>query len=72
MIDAEIYVRKLEPKVITKVSKMEKILWEKKLYKSKNPFSTYGCRSIKARDIEFETEKIIKTGKAEGILYEIE
>ena len=47
---------------------MEKILWEKKLYKSKNPFSTYGCRSIKARDIEFETEKIIKTGKAEGIL----
>ena len=72
IIDAEIYVRQLKPKTITNVSKMEKILWEKKLYKSKNPFSTDGCRSIKIRDIEFETEKIIKTGKAEGILYEIE
>ena len=71
IIDAEIYVRRLKPKTITNVSKMEKILWEKKLYKSKNPFSTDGCRSIKIRDIEFETEKIISSGKAEGILYDI-
>ena len=51
---------------------MEKILWEKNHYKSKNPFSSDGCRSIKVRDIEFETEKIIKTGKAKGVLYDIE
>ena len=35
----------------------KKILLGKKTYKSKNPFSTDGCRSIKIRDIEFETEK---------------
>lgn len=70
-IIAEIFVRNLNPEIITKVRKMEKILWEKKLYKSKFPFTNIGCRSIRARDVKTETEKIIFSGNAKGILYDI-
>ena len=70
LIDAKIYVRKIDKKIKTSVGGMEKILWSKDLYKGHKKFSFEGCRSIKVKVLKFEVEKIIKENKALGILYE--
>ena len=68
---ARIFVRKLSDGIVTDVKNMEKILWKKRLYKSKNNFSQKGCRSIKVQDLKKEVTHIINSNKAEGILYKI-
>ena len=68
-IKARVYVRNLKKNIKTKVDGMEKILWNKNLYKSKNRFSTKGCRSIRAKLLKKEVDEIILSNLAEGNLY---
>tara|TARA_B110000977_G_scaffold169100_1_gene218780 strand:+ start:22883 stop:23659 length:777 start_codon:yes stop_codon:yes gene_type:complete len=68
-INAKIFVRKINLGVKTDVNEMEKILWSKKLYKTKNTKSIYDCRSIRVKLLKNEVLKIIKSNKAEGVLY---
>ena len=68
-VKAKIFVRKIEEGIITDVNKMEKILWSKNLYTAHYNNSKKGFRTIKAKAIKAEVEKIILGGKAEGILY---
>ena len=70
-VKAEIFVRKIEPNytILTEVSKMQKILSEKKLYITKNTNSSKGMRSIQSHLLFSEVENIIKQNQAEGILY---
>ena len=62
--EAKIYVRKINEGVVTKVDGMEKILWKKNLYKSKNNFSHKGCRSIRAKSLKKEVEEVILSNSA--------
>ena len=55
--EAKIFVRKISEGIVTKVNGMEKILWKKNLYKSKNKLSFKGCRSIKAKSLKKEVRK---------------
>ena len=68
-VKAKIFVRKIEEGVVTNVNKMEKILWSKNLYTAHHNNSKKGFRTIRAKAIKTEVEKIILEGKAEGILY---
>ena len=68
-IKARVYARNLKKNIKTKVDGMEKILWNKNLYKSKNRFSTKGCRSIRAKLLKKEVDEIILSNLAEGNLY---
>ena len=47
----------------------KKNFWNKNLYKSKNRFSTKGCRSIRAKLLKKEVDEIILSNLAEGNLY---
>ena len=69
-VKAKIFVRKIEDGVLTDVNGMEKILWSKNLYKSRN-HSIKNCRSISAKDLKKEVINVIQSNKAEGILYKI-
>jgi len=71
-IEAKIFVRKINKGIKTKVEEMEKILWSKDLYQGHKKYSYAGCRSIRAKNLKFEVEKIIKDNKALGVLYENE
>ena len=48
---------------------MEKILWSKNLYKCKKKFSNEFCRSINVKKLKEEVSNIIRSNKAEGVLY---
>lgn len=67
-LEITIYVRKIEKNIITDVSGMEKILWEKNLYKSKSG-NNADPRIINIADVRKEIFQVIDNGKAEGILY---
>ena len=68
-IETSIFVRNLKKRIITDVSGMEKILWSKNLYKSKNDNDIINPRSINVTKLKKEVYSVIESGKAEGILY---
>ena len=65
-----IFVRKKEKdfEILTDVNQMQKILFNKRLYTSQKN-SIDGLRSIEAKVVYEEVEKVIKNNLAEGILY---
>ena len=65
-----IFVRKKEKdyEILTDVNEMQRILFDKKLYISQKN-SIEGLRSIEAKIVYEEVEKVIKNKLAEGILY---
>jgi len=68
-INASIFVRKINEGIVTDVTNMEKILWEKNLFKGHKHRSYFGLRSIKSRDLFDEVSLVIKNNQAEGKLY---
>ena len=54
--------------ILTDVNQMQKILFDKRLYTSQKN-SINGLRSIEAKVVYEEVEKVIKNNLAEGILY---
>ena len=53
----------------THVNPMGELLWEKKLYRGDRPHVRSGLRTIRARDVFNETARVIREGRAEGMLY---
>lgn len=69
--DFGIFVRDLDRGVVTTVDKMGEILWAKGLYSGFRPSIGCGLRVIDAKKVFSEVSKIIKAGRAEGLLYEV-
>ena len=69
MVDATIFVRKIDDGIVTDVNNMERLLWSKNLYKGHKLNSREGLRTILAKDIFFETKEVINKKMALGILY---
>ena len=67
-----LFVRDLERGVVTKVENMESYLWKTHFYLGAKPLSGNGLRTIHMDALFEETQKIITSGKALGMLYEIE
>lgn len=66
------YVRDLERRVLTEVENMGDYLWSKGFYVGDRYNEGNGLRSIRALDMFEQTSQIIKTGKAYGMLYNID
>ena len=64
-----LYARNLEMKVKTDVKLMEEILWEKKLYKGFRHGKGTRMQVIDAVNVYREVAEVIRSGRAEGILY---
>jgi aminoglycoside 3-N-acetyltransferase len=67
-----LFVRDVARGVKTHVDPMGEYLWSKGLYKGDRPGTEAGLRLIEANALFEETLKIIRAGKAEGMLYRIE
>jgi aminoglycoside 3-N-acetyltransferase len=67
-----LFVRDLNKGVLTHVDPMGEILWEKRLYTGFRPHEGCGLRLISTLDMFDEVAMVIKKGKAEGLLYEIQ
>lgn len=67
-----LFVRDIEKGVLTKVDPMGEILWEKGLYSGFRPGAGCGLRVIKAAPMFVEVSKVINTGSAKGILYDVQ
>jgi len=67
-----LFVRNIEKCVKTDVNPMQEVLWQKGLYKGERPGVGNGFRTIEASAIFAETDGVIKSGKAQGLLYSIE
>ena len=66
-----IYVRDLEVGVITNVDPMGEILKSKGFYIQNNYMNEIKARVISSKTLFAETKKVINSGKARGLLYEI-
>ena len=67
-----LFVRDIEKGVLTKVDPMGEILWEKGLYTGCRPGENCGLRVIKASPLFVEVSRVISSGSAKGILYDIQ
>ena len=67
-----LFVRDLSLGIKTDVNRMGELLWAMELYKGFRYGDALGIRSVLAKDIFRETEKIIKEGRAEDFLFKIE
>lgn len=68
----QLYVRDLERGVTTDVNNMEELLWKEGLYKGNRHNEKFGCRTINARSLFEVTSEVIRSGRAEGMLYKIQ
>ncbi len=66
-----IFVRDLERGIVTRVDRMGEILWKKNLYSGLRPSIGCGLRVIDAKLLFNEVSKVIKEGRADGLLYEV-
>jgi aminoglycoside 3-N-acetyltransferase len=64
-----LFVRRLEQGVLTHVNPMGEILWQKGLYHGERPKQGIGLRTISARAMYEEVSKVIREGRALGLLY---
>jgi len=67
-----LYVRDLDKGVLTHVNPMGDLLWKNGLYHGDMPKENSGLRIISARALYDFVLEIIKSGKAQGLLYKIE
>lgn len=67
-----IFVRDLARGVRTHVNPTGEALWEKGLYHGKRPGEGHGLRTIRARAMYEEVWEIIASGKARGMLFDLE
>lgn len=67
-----LFVRDLEMGVRTHVNPMGEILWSTGLYVGDRPGVGSGMRTILARDLFDSVTKVIKNGRARGLLYELQ
>ena len=67
-----LFVRDLRRGVVTHVEPMGEILWRKRLYTGERPNVGFGLRVIEAVALYEETAAVIRSGRAEGVLYRIE
>lgn len=65
-----LFVRDLAKGATTQVNPMGEILWQKGIYTGSRPGEGSSLRTVRAREVYNETSKIIKSGKAEGVLME--
>jgi aminoglycoside 3-N-acetyltransferase len=66
-----LFVRNIEQGVVTHVDPMGEILWEKGLYTGSRAGNGAGFRLISAPCMFDEVARVIKEGRAKGLLYEI-
>ncbi|WP_342655036.1 AAC(3) family N-acetyltransferase [Pseudomonas sp. F3-2] len=66
-----LFVRDIEHGVRTSVNSMGELLWEKKAYSGYRPGQGCGLRVINASVVFDETSKVIQSGQAKGLLYEV-
>ncbi len=64
-----LFVRNIELGIKTHVNPAGELLWKERLYKGDRPFKGSGLRTIKSNDLFDFISHIIKSGKAENILY---
>ena len=67
-----LFVRDIDAGVHTKVNPMGELLWDKGLYQGSRPKVGTGLRTIDAEALFDETKKIIDSGNAKGLLYDIQ
>ncbi len=67
-----LFVRDVEAGVRTKVDPMGELLWQAGHYLGNRPKVGTGLRTISAETVFEETKSIIISGKAKGLLYDIE
>ena len=67
-----LFVRNIEKGVLTHVDPAGELMWEEGLYSGCRPNDGCGLRTISAQDMYTFVSDIIKTGKAENILYRID
>lgn len=67
-----LYVRDLEKGVLTDVDPMGEMLWENGHYQGERPKQGHGMRTIKAQALFDVTADIIRSGKAQGLLYSLQ
>ena len=65
------YARKRDEGVTTNVEAMGRLLWDKGYYSGNKHDKEEGLRVVAAVDVFRETEKIIKSGKSKGYLYDL-
>jgi aminoglycoside 3-N-acetyltransferase len=66
-----IFVRDLERGVLTHVEPTDDLLWEKGLYLGCRYDEGHGFRAILANDVFREASRIIESGQARGMLYQL-
>ncbi len=66
-----LFVRNLEMGVLTDVNPMGEILWQKGLYHGDRPKQGPGLRTIYANEMFSAVSEVIKSGRAQGLLYSI-
>jgi aminoglycoside 3-N-acetyltransferase len=67
-----LFVRDVEKGVLTKVDPMGEILWEKGIYTGDRPGTGCGLRVVSAASLFDEVVKVIDSGRAKGILYDVQ
>ncbi|MBC3410857.1 AAC(3) family N-acetyltransferase [Pseudomonas sp. SWRI107] len=67
-----LFVRDIEQGVLTHVNPMGELLWENGFYSGTRPGIGSGMRVVKAATVFNEASRILKEGKAKGILYEVQ
>ena len=66
-----LYVRKLELGIKTHVNPAGELLWKEGLYKGHKPLFKSGLRTVESKILFNFVSEIIKSGKAENILYKV-
>lgn len=67
-----LFVRNIEEGVVTRVNPMGEALWEKGLYAGNRPKQGCGLRVISAPAMFEEVARVLREGRAEGLLYEVD
>ncbi len=67
-----LFVRDIEKGVLTRVNPIGELMWENGLYKGDRPDTGCGLRVISAKKMYDFVSNIIKSGRAEGLLYTTE
>ncbi len=66
-----LFVRDLSAGVVTSVHAMERLLWDRRIYRGYVPGVKTGMRVAKAAEIHKATAEIIHSGRARGMLYDL-
>jgi aminoglycoside 3-N-acetyltransferase len=67
-----LFVRRTDQGVVTHVNPMGEILWEKGLYTGCRPSQGCGLRVISSASMFDEVAAVLRSGRAKGLLYEVE